>query len=77
MKYKCIRGVVTSKGSINPGDVVELSASEANTLMAYGKIVPHHEVVTHREEEITTNVVEDVVHRDPTPRRGRPSKNRY
>lgn len=71
MKYKCIRGVVTSKGSINPGDVVELSASEANTLMAYGKLVPHH------EEEITTNVVEDVVHRDPTPRRGRPSKNRY
>ena len=71
MKYKCIRGVVTSKGSVSPGDVIDLPANEAAVLMSYGKLVPHH------EEGITTNVVEDVIHRDPAPRRGRPSKNRY
>lgn len=74
MKYKCIRGVVTSKGSINPGDVIDLPANEAAVLMGYGKIVPHMPVDYEYEEEITTNVVEDVVHRDPVKRRGRKPK---
>lgn len=69
MAYKCIRGVVTSKGVIAPGDVVDLPGAEARDLMAAGKLAPHH------EEEITTNVVEDVVHRDPVNRRGRKPKN--
>ena len=68
MKYKCIRGVVTSNGVAAPGDVVELSHHEARDMMATGKLVPHH------EEEITTNVVEDVIHREPVNRRGRKFK---
>lgn len=68
MKYKCIRGVVTSKGVAAPGDVVELSHHEARDMMATGKLVPHH------DEEIATNVVEDVIHRDPVKRRGRKPK---
>lgn len=68
MAYKCIRGVVTSQGAIGPGDIVDLSGIEARDLMAAGKIVPHDET------EITTNVVEDVIHRDPISRRGRKPK---
>jgi hypothetical protein len=63
MQYKCIRGVVTSKGSVLAGELVELEGHEAVVLMAQGKIAPHH------EEEIRTTAVEDVV--TQTPRRGR------
>lgn len=70
MAYKCIRGVVTSKGVIAPGDVVDLSGAEARDLMAAGKVVPHDS-----SDEIITNTIEDVVHRDPVNRRGRKPKN--
>lgn len=63
MKYKCIRGVVTSKGPIYAGDLVDIDGHEAKVFLAQGKIVPHH------EEEIRTTAVEDVV--TQTPRRGR------
>lgn len=64
MKYKCIRGVVTSKGAAHAGDLVDIDGHEAKVLLAQGKIVPHH------EEEIRTTAVEQVV--TQTPRRGRP-----
>lgn len=69
MKYKCIRGVVTSNGAVSAGEVVELNDREAAVLMAHGKLVPHH------EEEIVINHVDDIIHRDPVPaRRGRKPK---
>lgn len=64
MKYKCIRGVVTSKGAVAAGDLVDIDGHEAQVFLAQGKIVPHH------EEEIRTTAVEAVV--TQTPRRGRP-----
>lgn len=64
MKYKCIRGVVTSNGTVRAGDLVEIDGHEAKVLLAQGKIVPHH------EDEIRTTAVEQVV--TQTPRRGRP-----
>jgi len=67
MQYKCIRGVVTSNGSVAVGDVIDLPDYEAKVLMAQGKLVPHH------EEEIRTTAVEEVV--TQTPRRGRKSRN--
>ena len=69
MKYKCIRGVVTSNGAVNAGDVIELNEREAAVLMAHGKLIPHH------EDEISISYAEEVVHRDPVPaRRGRKPK---
>ena len=69
MKYKCIRGVVTSNGAVSAGEVVELNDREASVLMAHGKIVPHH------EEKVSISYAEEVVHRDPVPaRRGRKPK---
>lgn len=63
MKYKCIRGVVTGKGAVHAGDIVEIEGHEAQVFLAQGKIVPHH------EEEIRTTAVEQVV--TQTPRKGR------
>jgi hypothetical protein len=63
MQYKCIRGVVTSKGAKSAGELVDIEGHEAKVLMAQGKVVPHH------EEEIRTTAVEAVV--TQTPRRGR------
>jgi hypothetical protein len=68
-KYKCIRGVVTSQGVANVGDIVELSEREAKALSA--KFVP----VEDAPEEIRVAEAPAVEHRDPiAPRRGRPAK---
>ena len=67
MKYKCIRGVVTTAGIIEPGRIVELPVGEAADLMAAGKIIPHN------EEPLMQDRVEIVEHRDPV-RRGRKPK---
>lgn len=63
MQYKCIRGVVTSKGAVSAGGIIDIQGHEANVLMAQGKIVPHH------EEVIRTTAVEEV--ETQAPRRGR------
>jgi hypothetical protein len=67
MQYKCVRGVVTSKGAIAINDLVELPDYEAKVLMAQGKLIPHH------EEEIRTTAVKEVVKQ--TPKRGRKPRN--
>lgn len=64
MQYKCVRGVVTSKGAVAAGDLVDIDGHEAKVFMAQGKIVPHH------EEVIRTTAVEQV--ETQSPRRGRP-----
>lgn len=71
MKYKVLKNTVAGGQPVKAGDIVELSNREAHVLMGYGRVAPHH------EEAITTNVVEDVIHRDPViaPRRGRKPKN--
>lgn len=43
MKYKCIRGVVTSGGPVAIGAVIELADYEAKVLMAQGKFIPYSE----------------------------------
>ena len=67
MQYKCIRGVVTTKGPIAIGDTIELPDYEAKVLLSQGKLIPHH------EEEIRTTAVEEVVKQ--TPKRGRKPRN--
>ena len=68
MKYRILKNTVAGGQPVKAGEIVELSAREAHVLMGYGRVVPHDET------EVTTNVVEDVVHRDPV-RRGRKPKN--
>lgn len=68
MKYRILKNTVAGGNPVKAGDIVELSFGEAHVLMGYGRIAPHDET------EITTNVVNDVVHRDPV-RRGRKPKN--
>lgn len=69
MQYKCIRGVVTSQGPVQVGDIVSLPASEAKVLMAAGKLA----VVA--EETIRVAEAPVVEHRDPVmPKRGRPPR---
>lgn len=68
MKYRILKNTVAGGIPVKAGEIVELSAREAHVLMGYGRVAPHDET------EITTNVVEDVVHRDPV-RRGRKPKN--
>jgi hypothetical protein len=68
-KYKCIRGVVTSQGVANVGDIVELSEREAK---AYGG-----KFIAVKDEPAPVRVAEapEIEHRDPVieaPRRGRP-----
>ena len=70
MKYKVIKNTVANGLPVRAGSIVVLDQREANTLMGYGRVVPHNEI------EITTNVVEEIQHRDPVPaRRGRKPKN--
>lgn len=69
-KFKCIRGVRTSQGFAQPGDLVEgLPEHEMRVYMAQGRFVPHDET------EIRTTVAE-TTDRDPKPakKRGRPRK---
>lgn len=44
MQYKCVRGVVTSQGPLNAGDIVTLPASEALVLLADNKLEIYEEV---------------------------------
>jgi hypothetical protein len=69
MKYRVLKNTIADGKPVRAGEIIELSQSEARTLMGYGRAVPHHEDVR------TTNVVEDVVHRDPVSKRGGKRKN--
>ncbi len=70
MQYKCIRGVVTSQGPLNAGDIVSLPANEAMELIAAKKLVI-------AEEEIRVAEAPEIEHRDPVmPKRGRPARGR-
>jgi DNA replication initiation complex subunit (GINS family) len=67
MQYKCIRGVVTSQGPLNAGDVVTLPHGEALVLIADNKI----EIF----EAVRVAEAPKVEHRDPvikrSPKNGR------
>ena len=67
MQYKCIRGVVTSQGPLNVGDVTTLPHGEALALIA-GKKIEIFEAVRVAEAP-------KVEHRDPvikrSPKNGR------
>ena len=68
-KYECIRGVVTSKGPVAVGEIVELSDYEAKVLA--GKFVPAKDVLA----PVRVAAAPEIEHRDPvieTPKRGRP-----
>lgn len=67
MKYRVIKSTVAAGQVRSVGEVLELSAFEGKELMAYGKVVPHDEVVIE-------NRVEPVEIRDPKPR-GRRTNN--
>lgn len=67
MKYRVIKSTVAAGQIRSVGAVLELSALEGKELMAYGKVVPHDEVVIE-------NRVEPVEIRDPKPR-GRRTNN--
>jgi len=62
MQYKCIRGVVTSQGPLNAGDVATLPHGEALLLIAYKKI----EIF----EAVRVAEAPKVEHRDPVIKRG-------
>jgi hypothetical protein len=68
MKYKCIRGVITSQGPLKAGDVATLPHGEALVLMAEKKIEIFEEAVRVAEAP-------KVEHRDPvikrSPKNGR------
>ena len=67
MQYKCIRGVVTSQGPLNEGDVATLPHGEALVLIADNKI----EIF----EAVRVAEAPKVEHRDPvikrSPKNGR------
>ena len=63
MQYKCIRGVVTSQGPLNAGDVATLPHGEALALIAAKKIEIFEEAVGVAEAP-------KVEHRDPVIKRG-------
>jgi hypothetical protein len=67
MQYKCIRGVVTSQGPLNEGDVATLPHGEALVLIADKKI----EIF----EAVRVAEAPKVEHRDPvikrSPKNGR------
>lgn len=70
MKYVCLKGVVTSKGVAQPGDIVELAGLEAKVMVSQGKFA-----------EVEEKAAPVIQHRDPVavvaaeaPRRGRPPK---
>ena len=58
MQYKCIRGVVTSQGPLNAGDIATLPHGEALALIAGKKI----EIF---EEAVRVAAAPKVEHRDP------------
>ena len=66
MQYKCIRGVITSQGPLNVGDVATLPHGEALVLIAQKKVEIFEEAVRVAEAP-------KVEHRDPVIKRG--SKN--
>jgi len=66
MQYKCVRGVVTSQGPLNAGDIVTLPASEALVLLADNKLEIY--------EEVRVAEPPKVEHRDPVISRG-PKRN--
>ena len=61
MQYKCIRGVVTSQGPLNEGDVATLPHGEALVLIADKKI----EIF----EAVRVAEAPKVEHRDPVIKR--------
>ena len=68
-KYECIRGVVTSKGPVQAGEIVELSDYEAKMLA--GKFVAVKDVPA----PVRVAEAPEIEHRDPVieaPKRGRP-----
>ncbi len=71
MKYRVLKNTVVGGVPVKAGAILEIGQGEALALMGYGRIVLHHD-----EPEITTNVVDDIQHRDPViKRRGRKPKN--
>lgn len=70
MAFQCIRGVVTSRGVLTAGDIVDgLPDHEIKVLLAQGKIVPR--------AEYSTEAVEPVIqHRDPVAVQKRGRKGR-
>jgi hypothetical protein len=62
MQYKCIRGVVTSQGPLNEGDIATLPHGEALVLIAHKKIEIFEEAVRVAEAP-------KVEHRDPVIKR--------
>ena len=68
-KYECIRGVVTSKGPVQAGEIVELSDYEAKMLA--GKFV----ALKAEPAPVRVAAAPEIEHRDPVieaPKRGRP-----
>lgn len=68
-KYECIRGVVTSKGPVQAGEIVELSDYEAKMLA--GKFVAAVDALA----PVRVAAAPEIEHRDPVieaPKRGRP-----
>ena len=63
MQYKCIRGVITSQGPLNAGDVATLPHGEALVLIAQKKIEIFEKAVRIAEAP-------KVEHRDPVISRG-------
>ena len=63
MQYKCIRGVITSQGPLNAGDVATLPHGEALVLIAQKKI----EIF---EEAVRVAAAPKIEHRDPVIKRG-------
>lgn len=71
--YLVIRGTRANQTDLRAGEIIELDDRLARTLMECGKVVPHEMV---NDIELTTNVVDDIIHRDPViKRRGRKPKN--
>ena len=76
MQYKCIRGVITSQGPLNVGDVVTLPHSEALVLIAHKKIEIFEEAVRVAEApkvEHRDPITTEIENRDPVIKRS--SKN--
>ena len=68
-KYECIRGVVTSNGPVQAGEIVELSDYEAKMLAS--KFV----AVKDAQAPVRVAAAPEIEHRDPvieTAKRGRP-----
>lgn len=75
-KYECIRGVVTSKGVVGVGEVVELSDYEAKILS--NKFIAYSEPKPEFTSEIRVAEAPVIEHGDPVmpAKRGRPPRGR-